>query len=869
MSIDAIKKSLEERFNQPLPEYYERRIVFWKDEENRFTQEIDEIELEGVKILKLTGTNNFYAKKLLLSDDTTSNYLVYDPCSYESQEDKWLLDIELYSGEPFYADKMSLQMDEFDIDSTPEMRKAVKAYPKFFDNKERREKLKSFGKSYTNATELHFDILCVLCGIDSGNSQDIISAVLINGLDESENKCIEQITKFGNISLLWTLIQKTTGFIPNADGNNLEDLAAHIVFSAASQTMGKGALKEYSNYISDAHSSFCYSIVHDLMRSDDADIMVEICEEIEYRFNLIKRFTKLEINELVECDIFPCINEVIVTKYFAEIRDNVIKADDIIKVTEKRKSQKGYDNFKSYFDGLYYIAKMQQFYHEHLDEFHIAEVYKVWKAYTTELYLMDTYYRMFHLAFGNALKDMAGSDLDDLFKNAADYVETLYQNWYLKDLTKMWLNVADEHLLGISVCTSILPQTKFYQEYVSKTKDKTTAFVIISDALRYEVAVELSRTLEVNNRGTVSISSMQSVFPSITKYGMAALLCGKKKTVDTNGDILVDGMKCQSTEQRNAVLCSVDVDSVAVQYKDFIAMKKPERNELIKGKKVVYIYHNQIDALGDKAPTETKVFEACEDTIKELSNLVQIIAGLRASSQVIITADHGFNYTYSPLNESQKISKADLSGVKEAGRRYVVGTDKTISDLLIPVNMEINTESNELKGLAPRDIVRIKMSGGGENFVHGGISLQECVVPVIEFKNIRLSSKKFQANKEAFISEPVELNLLASTHKISNMLFSLYFFQKDAVGGSKTAAIYDLFFVDSYNNVISDKQRIIADKTSDDGQDRQFRCNFSLKQNKYDKNESYYLLIVDENGNEKDKIEYEIDIAFAFEDFGF
>ena len=62
---------------------------------------------------------------------------------------------------------------------------------------------------------------------------------------------------------------------------------------------------------------------------------------------------------------------------------------------------------------------------------------------------------------------------------------------------------------------------------------------------------------------------------------MAALLCGKKKTVDTNGDILVDGMKCQSTEQRNAVLCSVDVDSVAVQYKDFIAMKKPERKKYL------------------------------------------------------------------------------------------------------------------------------------------------------------------------------------------------------------------------------------------------------------------------------------------------
>lgn len=28
----------------------------------------------------------------------------------------------------------------------------------------------------------------------------------------------------------------------------------------------------------------------------------------------------------------------------------------------------------------------------------------------------------------------------------------------------------------------------------------------------------------------------------------------------------------------------------------------------------------------------------------------------------------------------------------------------------------------------PLDIVRIKQSGDGENFVHGGMSLQECVV---------------------------------------------------------------------------------------------------------------------------------------------
>lgn len=867
MSIETIQKSLEERFSQPLPEFYERRIVFWKDEDQRFTQEIDEIKLDGVKVLKLTGTNNFYAKKLLLSDDSASDYLVYDPCSYEKAEDNWLLDIELYSGEPFFADKMSLQMDEFGMDATPEMRKAIKLYPKFFDNKERKEKLKSFGKQYANAIELHLDILCVLCGIDSGSLQDIISAVLLNGLDDAENKCLEQITKFGNVSVLWDMIQKVTGYAPNID-DNLNDLAAHIVFSAASHTMNKSALKAFDKYISDKHSAFCYSIIHDLMWSEKADEIADLCESVEYRFNLVKKFEKLDSDTLLDCDVFPCINQVLISKYFDEIKNDVIKANDIIRVIEKRRTLNGYSAFSSYFDGLFCIAQMQQFYNKYADKLHISETYSVWKAYATELYKMDTYYRRFHLAFGNALKDTAGSDLDDLFKLAADYVESLYQNWYLKKLTAVWLNVANEYLNGTTSVTSIYDQNNFYGKYVSPLKEKTTAFVIISDALRYEVGVELAKTLETKNRGTVNIESMKSVFPSVTKYGMAALLPGNNKVVDDSGSILIDGMKCASTEQRNAVLCAVDPESVAIQYKDFLAMKKTERNEVIKGKNVVYIYHNTIDAIGE-GTTENKVFEACSEAVQEICNLVQIIAGLRGSSQILITSDHGFNYTYSPLMESQKISKADLVEVKDAGRRYIIGTEQTKSDYLVSVHMDITDSNNMLKGFAPRDIVRIKTVGSGENFVHGGVSLQECVVPMISFKNVRLDSKKYQENKEAFESEPVEISLLISAHKVFNLIFQLYFFQKDPVGNGKVSASYELFFVDDYNNVISDKQKIIADRTSEDGQDRQFSCKFSLKSGKYDKNEKYYLLIVDSDNNEVAREEFEIDIAMAFEDFGF
>lgn len=64
--------------------------------------------------------------------------------------------------------------------------------------------------------------------------------------------------------------------------------------------------------------------------------------------------------------------------------------------------------------------------------------------------------------------------------------------------------------------------------------------------------------------------------------------------------------------------------------------------------------------------------------------------------------------------------------------------------------------------------------------------------------------------------------------------------------------------------------KIIADRTSDNGQERTFRCNFNLKSQKFDNKESYYLVIADETGLQiPQKEEFQIDIPFAVDDFDF
>ena len=127
MDTDKIIQDLNRRFAAPLPEFYQRRIIFWYDEDKEFEDKLDEVVLENAKVIALTGNNAFSVKKLLSADDLTTNYLVYSPCVYNRPDDNWLLDVELYS-EEFRADLISIWIDEMGIASNPDMRKQVKNY---------------------------------------------------------------------------------------------------------------------------------------------------------------------------------------------------------------------------------------------------------------------------------------------------------------------------------------------------------------------------------------------------------------------------------------------------------------------------------------------------------------------------------------------------------------------------------------------------------------------------------------------------------------------------------------------------------------------------------------------------------------------
>lgn len=863
MDTEKVLADLNRRFAAPLPDFYKRRIIFWKDEDREFEDKLDEIVLANAKMVVLTGNNNFAIKKLLTVDDTVSNFLVYVPFSYsDNLENDWLLNLELYS-EEFYADLNSIWMDEMGLPVSPILRSSVRGYHKFFNNKERRAKFSNVNRNIATAPQLHLAVLTVICGEKEVTPNAIIRAVLAAGLDTESNPIYRDIVNFNASKPFWSLVGQTTGY--QSDEPNLSDLASHILLTALTRTIREDKISVLDSFISIPHQVYCYDFVSEWLHNTSNGVLRDIAKRIEDKHQMYRRLSLLSVEELAGTELFPCVDDCILYKLMAEIKDDFIRTDSIKKIVELRRTTVWYEYNRNYYEAIYQVAEMQDFYVKHSTGFHVVSAKEVWDLYTSEYYKMDSAYRQFNLHYTNCLTE-SNPILDDMIKAVADKVEGLYSVWFLGELGNNWSDICADELKEYGRIKGIPRQEDFYASKISRADSRV--FVIISDAMRYAVGVSLAGQLRTETQSKVEISSCQAVFPTITKFGMAALLPHKTLSVASkNGalSVLADGEPTDSG-YRDKILKAAQTNSVALKYRDIIELKRAERQALVKGMDVVYIYHDKID---ETAHTSEKlVFSACDDAISEIKNMVRIICNEFGGTRVLITSDHGFLYTAKPLQENDKVDRSDFGGKEvEYARRYAIMQKGASPEYLMPIKF---LDGTQYDGFAPRENIRIKMNGGGMNFVHGGISLQELVVPIIDYRYLRNASAEYQKNRDKFDTKPVEIGLLSANRKICNMIFSLNFYQKETVSDIRVSETYLLYFTDENGTQVSDTAKIIANKTSNNEQERTFRCTFNLKPINYNSRAKYYLVIKDEAGlQDPQKEEFQIDIAFYVGEFDF
>lgn len=370
---------------------------------------------------------------------------------------------------------------------------------------------------------------------------------------------------------------------------------------------------------------------------------------------------------------------------------------------------------------------------------------------------------------------------------------------YLKEINTQWLKCLEDHDFEFYKIP-VIKQFEFYKKYVLESDQKIA--VIISDGLRYECAKELLSVLHSDPKHQAEISYMLSSLPSNTRMGMSALLPHSELRLKEEF-ISVNNISTEGLENREKILQAAEEDSRVVSFDRLQDMSQEESRELFKSK-IVYIYHNVIDATGDDRKTENRTFEEVERAIKELAPMIKKIHSSFNVSKIFITADHGFLFNSNDLPESMYEALPDNKNALWNHNRFSVlrkeiKTDSYLFDLSKAANIK-----TDHKITIPKAINRYKRQGHGMHYVHGGASLQEMIVPLIE------SSRKREE-----ITEKVTFKLLGKDFKVVSGAIKVKLIQDKPVSSENKPIIIACALYKDTDELVSNEIDLTLDSASD------------------------------------------------------
>ena len=848
------------------------RLVFWHDPNGEFTDYVEgglAANIADVQVLDVAVLGGLSAKLRLEQEDRTGKYLVYSTGAVPPAEEDWLLDIRLYSVQ-FHADVASLWLQELGLSSLS-LRDHLKGRVTFLGSQERRKKLGRLITAKDDEEALDLKMIAVTVGSHVASSFDVLRALCHSHekdgrFDMSEPpEVITTLEKMDLLECFWQLMRREFAYAADspsvagllrrlfvselfhqADGARMESLAHHRLPVAGQRnavvflTQWRDSSGTAGSYDAAATAVAAEQKVGELLATLDLEAIKDVYTfwEVEKRVVSILKERLLGETQSVDVEALAAL----ASERKAEHWLSGPGSDG----ADRRAIADAYD-------AIVAAAKLFALHTEHRNALSFASPGDLLAAYLKDLHRFDRLYRR----FCTQAKPALGQGWD-LLKTLAEEVERVYDQGFLQPLGVEWSRLLDEGFLGKWSLRDLPAQQDFYARNIRPhlaEAERKRAFVIISDAFRYEAARELTESLNGRYRMNAALSAMLGVLPSYTALGMASLLPHKTLAYNDKGDVLADDKSTAGTEARGKQLATVQ--GMACQAKDLLVMKQDDAREFTQGKRVVYIYHNAIDARGDSPPTEGETFEAVSDCIGELVELVEFCVNKLNAAKVWVTADHGFLFQQDAPSETDKskLSHKPTHAVK-VKKRYVIGRELGATPEAHHGSIDVTAGAEG--GMAfwvPRAANRFHFTGGAR-FVHGGAMPQEVVVPLVTVTHLRGKKKKGSR------IEKVSVQVLGTNHKITTPKYRFELIQTEKVGERREpitlrAAVYDR------DRAVTSVETITFDSTSDSIEERKKPLRFELRTGTYDKTTPYRLVLRDaESDAEVQSVPVVIDRSF-------
>ena len=299
----------------------------------------------------------------------------------------------------------------------------------------------------------------------------------------------------------------------------------------------------------------------------------------------------------------------------------------------------------------------------------------------------------------------------------------------------------------------LLRQREIYGKAVAPLlAEQKTAYVLV-DALRYEMACELVEGMAKKGVERVALEPAFAAAPTVTEVGMAALLpkaeTGAALVEAGTGKLALqlDGQVLKDRKDRMAYIASQVTGRVYETKLDAVYNPRPAVRRNIKEADLVVVTSQEIDWLceGDNVALARRTMDGM---LPELRRAFRVLAELGVR-RIVVAADHGFIFG-EELETDMKIDPPGGQTV-DLHRRVWVGRGGQDSPSTLRASAAQLGWAGNLDVVVPRSLAAFR-AGGARAYFHGGLSLQECVVPVLTV-HVAAPAQEVQA-AETWIVKP-------------------------------------------------------------------------------------------------------------------
>lgn len=735
-----MKSRSNQRITEALLRQFERyRVVFWYDEQKQWRDFFETVDLPNVEKAEIAN-NEFALKYRVLRLQPEQKFLLYFEGPEPSTSENWLLDLQL-AGSMYSTSLEALWISELGLGN--HVRPLVQEHSEFFADERRRTSLHKRVGENTTARVMRQEMLAVCAGCKC-DIEDIC-LVLLDRLAQEQTELMELISKCNLDKFLYSWIGETYDYASETVPN-LNAFALFLFRECYRRT--REGLEQQGNigYILLDHwnDSQKYRRSFEIMSRKCAELL-GVKEDLE----------KVDWELLKNADCFELFDQVILHELFEQVTNRAMQAGVVNDWLKARRSTYWYPMYIHMYLAVGYAAEFLESFRDFSS--HVESVKDGIEQYTKSWYKIDQLYRKFIYEAGEAGPCAQLSKLTSL-------VDGWYVNKYLVRLGDSFQAAMESYSRAYNVFPSLAQQT-FHSLCVMPairgSKGSKRVAVIISDALRYEIGVELSEHLSQEKGYNVKLESGFSMLPSYTELGMAALLPHDELRISDTGKILVDGASCDGLKNREAILHKASSFPAAAQQAEQIvngdANAKEQRGQCT----LLYVYHNSIDARGDHSLTENEVFRAAKEAIDELQAIVKQLSkeGYR---RLLITADHGFIYQNAPVEDGNYTDEKVVGQeVVLTNRRFAYGhklADNPSFQKYLAASLGL---AGDMEIQIPKSISRLRLKGGGARYVHGGATLQEMVIPVID---IGINSRDVISQVDVTLADQGNIKTITSGH---------------------------------------------------------------------------------------------------------